>query len=45
MTRVETSAYRQRQRRLNLSYALGAGLLVMAYGVLMTYYLVLSPAA
>lgn len=45
VTRVETSAYRQRQRRLNLSYALGTGLLVMAYGVLMTYYLVLSPAA
>jgi polysaccharide chain length determinant protein (PEP-CTERM system associated) len=45
VTRVETEAYRRRQRRLHWSYVLGAGLLVVSYGVLMTYYLVLSPAA
>ncbi len=45
VTRVETEAYRRRRRRLNWSYVLGTGLLVVSYGVLMTYYLVLSPAA
>jgi polysaccharide chain length determinant protein (PEP-CTERM system associated) len=45
VTRVETEASRRRRRRLQWSFALGVGLLVVAYGVLMTYYLVLSPAA
>ncbi len=45
VSRVETEAYRRRRRRLNLSFVSGVGLLVVCYGVLMTYYLVLSPAA
>lgn len=45
VTHVETEAYRRRRRRLNWSYVLGVSLLVVSYGVLMTYYLVLSPAA
>jgi len=45
VTRVETDVYRRRRQRLHWAYVFGAGLLVVSYGVLMTYYLVLSPAA
>lgn len=45
VSRVENDAYRRRRRRLNMSFVLGAGMLVVCYAVLMTYYLFLSPAA
>lgn len=45
VTRIETDAFRRRRRRLGLMYAGGVAALFIAYGVLMTYYLVISPAA
>ncbi|MCU0840254.1 MAG: Wzz/FepE/Etk N-terminal domain-containing protein, partial [Thiobacillaceae bacterium] len=45
VSRLDTDTLRRRKRRLNWTFALAGGGLVVAYGVLMTYYLVISPAA
>ncbi|MDW8324010.1 MAG: Wzz/FepE/Etk N-terminal domain-containing protein [Burkholderiales bacterium] len=45
VSRVETDASRRHQRRMTLAFIAGVGLLLMAYAVLMVYYLFLSPAA